>query len=186
MSDTNGTGPDAGADTEVPEIDMVEEAAEAAASLDADVTPTPAADVDLPTAIAQRDEYLALARRVQADFENFRKRTLKQQADHATAAAARLAEQLLPVLDACDSAVLHGVEGVAPVHKQLLEILGKAGLEVIDTDDAAFDPTIHEAVIHEPAEAGDADGEPRITEVLRTGYLWHGRTLRAALVKVRD
>jgi molecular chaperone GrpE len=138
--------------------------------------------VDLPTALAQRDEYLALARRVQADFENFRKRSIKQQADQASAAAARLVEHLLPVLDACDSAVIHGIEGVGPIHKTLLENLTKAGLEVVATEGAAFDPTVHEAVLHEPGDGG----EPTITEVLRTGYLWNGRTLRAAMVKVRD
>lgn len=142
-------------------------------------------DVDLPTAIAQRDEYLALARRVQADFENFRKRTIKQQQDQAATATARLAEALLPVLDAFDNAVIHGVEGLAPLHKQLLDVLGKAGLEVVPTDGVAFDPNIHEAVIHEPG-GGAASGEPQIVEVLRTGYLWGGRVLRAAMVKVKD
>ena len=138
--------------------------------------------VDLPTALAQRDEYLALARRVQADFENFRKRSIKQQQDQSVNATARLAEALLPVLDACDNAVIHGVDGVAPVHKQLLDVLGKAGLEVVPTDGVAFDPNVHEAVIHEPG----GGGEPQIVEVLRTGYLWGGRVLRAAMVKVKD
>jgi molecular chaperone GrpE len=164
----------------VPEADFDEAAAGAAA---AEAEPAPDDDpVDLPTAIAQRDEYLALARRVQADFENFRKRSIKQQAEQSTAAAARLVEHLLPVLDACDSAVIHGIEGVAPIHKTLLETLTKAGLEVVATEGAPFDPNVHEAVLHEPGDGG----EPTITEVLRTGYLWNGRTLRAAMVKVRD
>jgi molecular chaperone GrpE len=150
---------------------------------DADLSEAPDEDVDLPTALAQRDEYLALARQVQADFENFRKRAGRQQADVVAAATGRLVEGLLPVLDACDSAVAHGVEGVDPVHRQLLDVLGKAGLEVAPAD-AAFDPTIHEAVLHEPGD-GEGDG-PTIVEVLRTGYLWQGRTLRAAMVKVRD
>jgi molecular chaperone GrpE len=138
--------------------------------------------VDLPTALAQRDEYLALARRVQADFENFRKRTIKQQQDQAASATARLAEALLPVLDACDNAVIHGVDGVAPVHKQLLDVLAKAGLEVVPTDGVPFDPNQHEAVLHEPGDGG----EPQIVEVLRTGYRWNGNLLRAAMVKVKD
>jgi len=142
-------------------------------------------EVDLPTALAQRDEYLALARRVQADFENFRKRTIKQQQDQAATATARLAEALLPVLDACDNAVIHGVDGVAPIHKQLLDVLGKAGLEVVPTEDVAFDPNQHEAVLHEPGD-GESSGEPQIVEVLRTGYRWGGRVLRAAMVKVKD
>lgn len=177
----------------------VDDADDAAVADDAGVLaeplPNPAAvegeadePVDLETAVAQRDEYLALARQVQADFENFRKRAMKQQHDLAASATGRLVEDLLPVLDACDSAVLHGIDGVAPVHKQLLDALTKAGLEIIGADDVPFDPTVHEAVLHEPADAdSDADGhEPRIIEVLRTGYLWQGRTLRAAMVKVRD
>jgi len=144
--------------------------------------PVEVEEVDLPTALAQRDEYLALARRVQADFENFRKRTIKQQQDQAAHATSRLVESLLPVLDAFDSAVIHGVDGVAPIHKQLLDSLTKAGLEVVPTDDVPFDPNVHEAVIHEPGDAG----EPTIVECLRTGYTWNGRTLRAAMVKVKD
>jgi len=167
--------PDEGEDTLVDALD------EAVTNGD-DVAEPLEPELDLPTAIAQRDEYLALARRVQADFENFRKRTIKQQQDQSASATARLAESLLPVLDACDNAVIHGVEGVAPVHKQLLDVLTKAGLEVVPTDDVPFDPNVHEAVLHEP---GDGD-EPRIVEVLRTGYRWGGQLLRAAMVKVKD
>ena len=178
MSDpTDDAVVDPALDAAVPEVDLDEAAAGDAAPDD---------EVDLPTALAQRDEYLALARQVQADFENFRKRALKQQTDQATAATARLVEALLPVLDACDSAVIHGVDGVGPIHKALLEALTKHGLEVVATEGSPFDPTVHEAVVHEPAAPGEEGDEPTITEVLRTGYLWGGRTLRAAMVKVRD
>ena len=170
-------------DEAVPEVDYEEAAAAPEPEpLEEPVDEGADEEVDLPTALEQRDEYLALARRVQADFENFRKRTIKQQQDQAAHATARLVESLLPVLDACDSAVIHGVDGVAPIHKQLLDALSKAGLEVVPTEDVAFDPNVHEAVIHEP---GDGD-EPTIVEVLRTGYTWNGRTLRAAMVKVKD
>jgi molecular chaperone GrpE len=180
-------------DEAVPEVDFDEAAAGGVDPEPAEIgTETPPSEaeaeveVDLPTAVAQRDEYLALARRVQADFENFRKRTIKQQEDYAAAASARLVESLLPVLDACDSAVIHGIDGVAPIHKSILDILTKSGLEVVATEGAPFDPTVHEAVLHEPSAPGEESGEPTITEVLRTGYLWHGRTLRAAMVKVKD
>jgi molecular chaperone GrpE len=178
-----------GLDLEGP-LDESEEAADPAAILGdapvAPVAPDEPVAVDLPTALAQRDEYLALARQVQADFENFRKRAMKQQSDQVASASGRLVESLLPVLDACDSAVAHGVDGVEQVQKQLLDVLGKAGLEVVATDGVPFDPNVHEAVLHEPAADGDGDGQPTIVEVLRTGYLWQGRTLRAAMVKVRD
>jgi molecular chaperone GrpE len=183
VTDHDGTG------LEGP-LDESEVAADPAAVLGDDpvvpLVPVDEDEVDLPTALAQRDEYLALARQVQADFENFRKRAMKQQADQTASATGRLVEGLLPVLDACDSAVAHGVDGVEPIQKQLLDVLGKAGLEVVATDGAAFDPTVHEAVLHEPAADGEEGGEPRIVEVLRTGYRWQGRTLRAAMVKVRD
>lgn len=164
----------------VPEVDQDEGAA--APEPEPEPAPEQVDEVDLPTALAQRDEYLALARRVQADFENFRKRTIKQQEEQAANATARLADALLPVLDACDNAVIHGVEGVAPIHKQLLDVLAKAGLEVVPTDGVPFDPNQHEAVLHEPGDGG----EPQIVEVLRTGYRWGGRVLRAAMVKVKD
>ena len=167
-------------DEAVPEV-AYEEAA-AAPEPDAEADEQPAEEVDLPTALEQRDEYLALARRVQADFENFRKRTIKQQQDQAAHATGRIVESLLPVLDACDSAVIHGVEGVAPIHRQLLDALQKAGLEIVPTDEVPFDPNVHEAVLHEPGDGG----EPTIVECLRTGYTWNGRTLRAAMVKVKD
>ncbi len=128
-----------------------------------------------------RDADHALARRVQADFENFRKRALKQQEEQGTYASARLAEKLLPVLDACDNAIIHGIDGVTPIYKSLIDILGKEGLEVIPTE-GVFDPNLHEAVVHEPGDGG----EPQVVETLRTGYLWNGRVLRAAMVKVRD
>ena len=169
-------------DEAVPEVDYDEAAAAPEPEPEGEPAEEEVEEVDLPTALEQRDEYLALARRVQADFENFRKRTIKQQQDQAAHATARLVEALLPVLDACDSAVIHGVEGIAPIHKQLLDALGKAGLEVVATEDVPFDPNVHEAVLHEPGDGG----EPTITEVLRTGYSWNGRTLRAAMVKVRD
>jgi molecular chaperone GrpE len=173
----------------VPEVEMGEiaasdsgAAAEPATREPDAVEPEADTDVDLPTALAQRDEYLALARRVQADFENFRKRTLKQQQEAASAGAARLVESLLPVLDACDNAIIHGAADVAPIHKALFDTLSKAGLEVVPTDGVPFDPNLHEAVLHEPGDGG----EPQIVEVLRTGYLWNGKVLRAAMVKVKD
>ena len=69
------------------------------------------------------------------------------------------------------------------MHKSLLDVLTKAGLEVIDHRGVPFDPTVHEAVLHEP---GDGEASPSVVEVLRTGYRWNGRILRAAMVKVKD
>ena len=131
----------------------------------------------------ERDDYLDQLRRVQADFENYRKRVIGQQADVVERAAESLVQQLLPVLDACDAAVQHGAEDVAPVQNQLVDTLTKLGLERLDPDGDAFDPNFHEAVMHEPGDGGEEG--PVVADVLRTGYTWKGRVLRPAMVKVK-
>lgn len=141
---------------------------------------------DLVALERERDEYLDGLRRVQAEFENYRKRVIQQQSDHIERAAESLVTQLLPVLDACDAAVQHGADDVVPVQSQLVDTLVKQGLERIDPAGEAFDPNFHEAVMHEPADGDDGDaGAAVVVEVLRTGYGWKGRVLRPAMVKVK-
>src|SRR5581483_3889605 len=140
-------------------------------------------EADIASIAAQRDEYLALAQRLQAEFENYKKQTMRRNTEVLEHAGAQLGEKLLPVLDAFDNAIIHGVDGIGPLHKALFDVLQKEGLEVIDTDAAVFDPNLHEAVMHEPAD--DDQDEPTISETLRTGYLWKGRVLRPAMVKVK-
>lgn len=141
---------------------------------------------DLAALERERDEYLDGLRRVQAEFENYRKRVIQQQSDHIERAAEALVTQLLPVLDACDAAVQHGADDVVPVQSQLVDTLVKQGLERIDPAGEAFDPNFHEAVMHEPADGDDGDaGAAVVVEVLRTGYGWKGRVLRPAMVKVK-
>jgi len=132
---------------------------------------------------AERDSYLGDLQRVSAEFANFRKQAEKRSIEVAAVARGALAERLLPVLDACDLAIGHGDDGVVPIRSSLVNALEPAGLEVLDPVGQAFDPTRHEAVLHEPAEAGD-DGLV-VVEVLRRGYAWSGRVLRPAMVKVR-
>lgn len=141
---------------------------------------------DIEALLAERDEFKQIALRLQADFENYRKRVAQQQADEIDRATGRLVEELLPVLDACEAAYAHGVDGVEPIWSALLGALRRQGLEALDLADQPFDPALAEAVMHEPAGDGDdsVDG-PVVTEVLRTGYRWKGRVLRAAMVKVR-
>lgn len=138
---------------------------------------------DLERTIAERDEYLDLARRTQAEFENYRKRVANQAADDIARATAGLVEQLLPVLDACDGAIAHGSAEVEPIFAALLQSLEKQGLERIDPTGEAFDPTRHEAVMHEPGDDGD-DGTV-VSDVMRPGYGWKGLVVRPAMVKVR-
>lgn len=139
-------------------------------------------DLALAALAKERDEYLDSLRRVQADFENYRKRILRQQTEHLERAAEALVEKLLPVIDTFDLALVHG-EGYDQVLASLMAVLEKEGLERIQPDGAEFDPTEHDAVAHEPLDDGEAGAH--VTEVMRPGYRWKGRVLRPAMVKVR-
>ena len=150
----------------------------------ADAQPTEPVDplvVERDQALAQRDEYKDIALRLQADFENYRKRAAAQTADEIDRSTGKIAEALLPVLDACEAAFSHGVEGVEPIWSALIGALQKQGLEALDLQGKVFDPECAEAVMHEPAD-GDSNGETVVVDVLRTGYRWKGRVLRAAMV----
>jgi molecular chaperone GrpE len=149
-------------------------------------------DVLLSAARHERDEYREMAQRVQADFENYKKRMLRQQTDHLERAAEDLVTKILPVLDAFDLARAHlgdgedvSAEGKALVAGSTLlaDTLAREGLERIDDAGEPFDPTTHEAVEH---AAGDSAGDgPVVDEVLRAGYRWKGRVIRPAMVRVR-
>ena len=139
---------------------------------------------------SERDEYLDTLRRVQAEFENYRKRVIKEQTALVDRATSGLVEQLLPVLDSfelalknLDAAGSDDIEsvrkGVELVYAELLGVLEKAGLSRIEAEGKPFDPNVHEAVMQE-----EGDGEPVVTDVLRTGYTLKGRVLRPAMVKV--
>ncbi|NNE73057.1 MAG: nucleotide exchange factor GrpE [Acidimicrobiales bacterium] len=133
--------------------------------------------VDLERVTSERD----LLQRVAAEYANFRTSTEKRQADVIAQASARVVENILPVLDACDSAILQGADDVKPVQTALLDVLRREGLETIDEVEVAFDPHQHDAVV---LEEGDGD-EQLVIEVMRTGYRLNGKVLRAAMVKVR-
>lgn len=164
----------------------------------AEATAAPGAGA-LDLVAAERDEYLDALRRLQADFENFRKRTARQQAETFDRASEAVIERLLPALDALDLALAHaGEKGEPPTDLEvafaqignlLRDVLAKEGLERIDSTGVAFDPTVHDAVAHVPA--GEEDGVatdvsgPAVVETLRTGYRLKGRVLRPAMVKVR-
>ena len=85
------------------------------------------------------------------------------------------------MLDACEAAFNHGAKDVEPLWAALLSTLQKQGLEALDLLDQPFDPALADAVMHEPGDGG----ETVVIEVMRTGYKWKGRVLRAAMVKVK-
>ena len=176
MSDETNDAPAADMEDGAPEVPADTAAADAPVTVEDLVAA-------LEAVTAERDQHLADLQRVSAEFQNFRKQTEKRNSDFAAQAGSRVAEALLPVLDACDAAAQQGVEGVEPIAGQLRGELERAGLQVIAEVDAPFDPNLHEAAMSEPGDDGQ-DG-PIVAQVLRTGYAWNGRVLRAAMVKVK-
>jgi molecular chaperone GrpE len=141
---------------------------------------------DIDALQRERDDLLDTSRRLQADFENYRKRVLREQTALVERATEGLLEQLLPVLDSFELATvnLEGVDeqvrkGIELAFAELIAVLERAGLQRIDALAAPFDPNEHEAVLQD-----EGDGEPHVGEVLRTGWKLSGRVLRPAMVKV--
>ena len=143
---------------------------------------------DIASLQRERDDLLDTTRRLQADFENYRKRVLREQTALVERATENLLEQLLPVLDNFELAMTNLEKsdvddqvrkGIELVYSEFVTVLERAGLQRIDALDAPFDPNEHEAVLHD-----DGEGEPHVGAVLRTGWKLSGRVLRPAMVKV--
>lgn len=196
-------------ETELPEIEIVEDDPVAGGdpsagdpSVDDLGPPDPAAlGVDLPAdkdaaisllleelrdAQSEASSYLDDLRRVAADFENFRKRAMREQQATVERAAERVVTALLPVLDSFDAALAIEARseteekllgGMRSTHSQLMDVLAKEGLEAVPTWGEPFDPEIHEAVM------SNGDGSRLVvSRELRRGYRLRGKVLRAALV----
>ena len=137
---------------------------------------------DLERVTIERDQFRDAYQRTAADFDNFRKNAQRRQDDEVTRSLGSFVERLLPVLDACDGAVAHGSTEAEPIMAALLGALEKEGLTRLDPTGEIFDPTVAEAVVHEPG----GGGEHIVSHVMRAGYTWQGRVLRPAMVKVTD
>jgi molecular chaperone GrpE len=145
---------------------------------------------DLDNARAEAEGYLDDLRRLQADFDNYRKRTLREQTARAASASQALVTRLLPVLDNFELAVSAAeqsrdfdrmLKGVEMVFGELREVLEGEGLVKIEAEGKPFDPERHEAVIAVEQE----DIEPgMVVDSVRTGYELRGKVLRPAMVKV--
>jgi len=153
-----------------------------------EVPPAPAADLDgVETLQRERDELVDTLQRVQAEFENFRKRAARDQASLVARAHERLVKELLPVLDdlerALEAAEAHEEakleEGVALVARSFADVLRKEGLEEVETE-GKFDPHVHEALLSQPSEVE----EGAVIEVIQKGYRLGDRVLRPARVVV--
>jgi molecular chaperone GrpE len=149
----------------------------------------PAVDAASPLQ-RERDELHDRLLRTTADFENYRKRTERERRELSDAVAADVIRDVLPAIDdleraltapAGDDASQAYRRGVELIHRQLLDLLRRRGVEPLDVVGLDFDPNWHEAIAHEPV-AGHRDGE--ITAEIRRGYRIGQRLLRAAQVRV--
>jgi molecular chaperone GrpE len=169
------------------DADAVDEAATGAVEAEAEEA---AIAADLAKARAEAESYLDDLRRLQADFDNYRKRTLREQTARTASASQALVARLLPVLDNFELAVSAAeqsrdfdrmLKGVEMVLGALREVLEGEGLVKIEAEGKPFDPERHEAVVaveQEGAEPG------MVVDIVRTGYELGGKVLRPAMVKV--
>jgi molecular chaperone GrpE len=142
----------------------------------------------LARAQRERDEYLDLARRTQADFENYRKRAAKEAAAAGERAKGGLVRELLPVVDNLERALAsaqhgeqHLAEGVRLVHSELIAVLERNGVEQFDPKGESFDPTVHEALSTRSEDGADPGV---VLDVIEKGYKANGTVLRPARVVV--
>ena len=135
---------------------------------------------------ASGEDYLALAQRIQADFENYRKRAAREAAAAGERAKSGLVRELLPVVDNLERALAsaedgeqHLAEGVRLVHSELIAVLERNGIQQFDPVGDKFDPTEHEALsVREEGESG------LVLDVVEKGYRSNGTILRPARVVV--
>ena len=139
---------------------------------------------------AEAGTYLDDLRRVAADFDNYRKRAVRDQQMIVDRAAERVLSAMLPVLDSFDAALAiepsteteeQLLRGMRSTHSQLMDVLGREGLESIESVGEPFDPEVHEAVM-----TSGGSGPLVVADELRRGYRLRGRVLRAALVALEE
>ncbi len=138
----------------------------------------------------QSEEYYNRLLRMQADFENYKKRIAREREDMYNNALETITAQLLPVVDNMERAVdafrkdkldEKYISGVEMVCNQIVDILGKNGVKEIEAMDKDFDPNLHHAVMQVPGEDED---ENKIKEVFQKGYILGNKVIRPSLVKV--
>ena len=155
---------------------------------DAEAPPAGAAMRAAEAAEDAAAKYLELAKRTQADFENYRKRMARENAQAAERGAAKLAKELLPAIDHLEIAIKAAegghaevVKGFALVRDELLAALAKSGIQAFSPEGEPFDPNEHEAMVQQPAEDA-ASGT--VLEVYQQGFRINGQILRPARVVV--
>jgi molecular chaperone GrpE len=138
----------------------------------------------LAEATAKAEQYLDMARRLQADFDNYRKRTQRENEEFRKYACSSIVTDLLPVVDDLDRALEHAgeetefVKGIRGVRANLMKVLEANGLQEIPAD-GKFDPNVHEALC-----TVDGEEDDMVAEVFQKGYTLNGKVLRYSKVKV--
>ena len=149
----------------------------------------PAVDDKVAKVVADFEDLRQTLIRRQADFENYRKRVDRERSEDSRRAMARVIEGLIPVLDGFEHALAAHKEaayaeyrrGFELIYKQLLENLARLGVERHDPAGKAFDPHLHQAM--DKVETSEHE-DGTIVEVYQPGYVFHGRVLRPAMVRV--
>jgi molecular chaperone GrpE len=170
-------------------LDLNDQPAADAAEVAADAAPAGAGDAPARELNEQREKYLRLA----AEYDNYRKRSMRERSEAESRGQASLIKQLLDPLDdlsrfahldpaSVDPATI--VQGVDMVERKLNKVLTSAGVEIIDPVDAVFDPAVHEAVSTEPAQSAEEDH--MVSRVFQVGYRHGGQLIRPARVVVKQ
>ena len=165
-----------------------------------EAAPAPEAEADavqhdldeLHAKAAERDEFLALAQRTQADFENFRKRAAREQGAAEARGVAKVVRELLPALDNLERALAaaegqpdgaehHLAEGIRLVQAELVAAMGRVGVEGYSPKGEPFDPNVHEAMAQQPVDGAESG---TIVEVFQSGYRIGDDVIRPARVVV--
>ena len=139
---------------------------------------------ELQERVRERDEYLALAQRTQADFENYRKRVARDAAAAEARGTARLAKEILPALDNLTRALEADTldpEGLGLVRSEFTAALERLGIEEFSPEGERFDPNLHEAMAQHPVDGAEPG---TVVEVYQRGYRLDGNVLRPARVVV--
>jgi len=145
-------------------------------------------DATLSAVAAERDGYLELAQRTQAEFDNYRRRAARDAAAAGARAKAALVRELLPVVDNLERALASGSQdeaglagGVRLVHAEVMGVLRRSGIEAFEPSGEAFDPTLHEAL---STRAGEGEAPGTVLDVVEKGYRLNETVLRPARVVV--
>jgi molecular chaperone GrpE len=186
----DGDAPQAPQSPEIPGAASLadgEDGVSGTAQDDEDVTEIEGDLDELAILATERDEYLALAQRTQADFENYRKRIARESALALQRGVAKLAKELLPALDNLDRALEAAatddplLDGVRLVRAELSAGLGRLGIESFGAAGDTFDPVEHEAVAQQPVEGAPSGS---VVEVYQPGYRLGASVIRPARVLV--